>query len=192
MKKINKKFTNYILLENKGNNAPLIEIIHADNANNESEEIGFSISGIATTFGVRNENGGIFESGAFDKAIKDYFRKNKINMICPVEHNWDFDNRGIFTTIENDTDFLTVSVIFYKDCCSKYAQIKGQVQRGILQGFSTFGWIDEKGDAHLSDISLVANPADTGAKLFKNSTQYIGFENDEEANEQKEKEITIY
>ena len=95
-------------------------------------------------------------------------------MVCPIEHDYGFDNRGVFRTIENETDVLTVSVEFYRDCCSLYDQIKGQIKRGILQGFSTYGWINNANEAQLLNISLVANPSDKGAKLFKN-TKFIGF-----------------
>jgi hypothetical protein len=170
-------FTNYIIL-GKANEAPIIERILADEKNLESEEIGFRISGVAVTFDVRNENGGIFQSGDFDKSVRNYFKKNKINMVCPVEHDDGFDNRGVFTSIENADGELIVAVEFYKDCCSLYDVIKSQIKRGILQGFSTYGWINETNEATLINISLVSNPSDTGAKLFKN-TKFIGFGEDE-------------
>lgn len=167
-----KFFRNYILIENSeaGRN---LEIIKEDEV-----EVGFRISGVATTFDVQNENGGIFQSGDFDAFIRDYFVKNAINMLCPVEHNtYNFDNRGVFEIVEDDGKQLKVTAAFYENCCSNYKQIKGQVQRGILQGFSTFGWIDKSGNANLLDISLVGNPADVGSKIenFKN-TKFIGFD----------------
>ena len=170
-------FSNYIILK-ETNETVAIEIIRADAKNPESEEIGFMVSGVAVTFDVRNENGGIFQTGDFDKSVRNYFRKNKINMVCPIEHaDGDFDNRGIFKSVENTAGELLVSVEFYKDCCSKYETIKNQIKRGILQGFSSFGWINDVDEATLINISLVANPADAGAKLFKN-TKYIGFDDD--------------
>ena len=180
-----KIFQNYMLL-GKTNDSVAIEIIRADAKDENSAEVGFVVSGIATTYNQRNENGGIFQSGDFDKSVREYFKKNKINMVCPVEHNdGEFDNRGIFKTVETDNEALTVSVEFYKDCCSKYDIIKGQILRGILQGFSTMGWIMDDGNAFLYDISLVSNPADAGAKLFKN-TKYIGFEDEEPSEIEKE------
>ena len=175
------------MLLGKVNDSVLIEPINDESGN----EIGFTVSGVATTFNVRNENGGIFQSGDFDKSIRDYFKKNRLNMVCPVEHAWgEFDNRGVFKTIENTTDELIVSVEFYKDCCSLYDIIKSQIKRGILQGFSTCGYIDSNNLAHLIDISLVAQPADVNSKLFKNSTNFIGFEDEEP--EQTKKQTSIY
>ena len=168
---------NYILLQ-KIKEGGKLEIIHQDPNDVESAEIGFRIAGVATTFNQRNENGGIFQSGDFDKTVREYFKRNGINMTCPVEHDYGFDNRGIFETVEDTGETLNVSAIFYADCCSKYAVIKNQVLRGILQGFSTYGWVYDNGDVFLDSISLVANPADTGSKLFKN-TKYIGFEEEE-------------
>lgn len=168
------KFTNYIILGKVNDTVNIEPILDA-----EQNEIGFIVSGVATTFNTRNENGGIFKSGDFDKSVRNYFKKNRINMVCPIEHAWNgFDNRGVFKTIENTTDELIVSVEFYRDCCSLYDIIKGQIKRGILQGFSTYGWINDVNEATLINISLVANPSDAGSKLFKN-TKYIGFEEDE-------------
>lgn len=172
-----KEFMNYILLQ-KIKEGGKLEIIRQDPNNEASPEIGFRISGVATTFNQRNENGGIFQTGDFDKTIREYFKRNGINMTCPVEHNYGFDNRGIFETVEDTGETLNVSAIFYADCCSKYEVIKAQVLRCILQGFSTYGWVYDNGDVFLDSISLVANPADTGSKLFKN-TKYIGFEEEE-------------
>jgi len=172
-----KEFINYMIL-GKSNETPLIEIIKADPKDENSEEVGFRISGVATTFDQRNENGGIFKSGDFDKFIRDYFKRNKLNMVCPIEHSYEFDNRGIFAVIENELETLNVTVEFYKDCCSLYEVIKNQVKRGILQGFSTYGWIMDDGNAELLNISLVSMPSDRGAKIFKN-TKFIGFEENE-------------
>lgn len=169
-----KEFMNYILLQ-KIKEGGKIEIIRLDPKDEASPEIGFRISGVATTFNVRNENGGIFQTGDFDKTVREYFKRNSINMICPVEHDFGFDNRGIFEVVENTDEALNVSAIFYADCCSKYDVIKNQILRGVLQGFSTFGWTYDNGEVFLDSISLVANPSDVGAKLFKN-TKYIGFE----------------
>ena len=96
-------------------------------------------------------------------------------MVCPIEHDYGFDNRGLFSVVETDNEVLTVTVEFYKECCSLYEIIKGQVKRGILQGFSTYGWIMDDGNAELLNISLVSTPSDKGAKLFKN-TKFIGFD----------------
>lgn len=180
------KFTNYIIL-GKVNDSVNIELI-LDEAGNE---IGFKISGVATTFEVRNENGGLFKSGDFDKSVRNYFKKNKINMVCPIEHAFDgFDNRGVFSSIENTTAELIATVEFYKDCCSLYDVIKNQIKRGILQGFSTYGWINDQNEATLINISLVANPSDVGSKIFKN-TKFIGFEEKEEIEEQEIKTNTF-
>lgn len=171
------EFMNYILLQ-KIKEGGKIEIVRLDPKDETSAEIGFRVSGVATTFNVRNVNGGIFQTGDFDKTIREYFKRNNINMTCPVEHDSEFDNRGVFETVENTDETLNVSAIFYADCCSKYEVIKNQILRGILQGFSTYGWVYDTGEVFLDSISLVANPADAGAKLFKN-TKYIGFEEEE-------------
>lgn len=171
------QFSNYTLLQ-KIKNGTKIEIIRENQADETSPEIGFRVSGVATTYNSRNENGGIFQPGDFDKQIRDYFKKNSLNMICPVEHDYDFDNRGVFEFVETTEESLTVTVVFYRDCCSKYEIIKAQVLRGILQGFSTYGWVFDSGEVVLENISLVANPSDTGAKLFKN-TRFVGFEETE-------------
>ena len=168
-----KEFRNYLLLS-KAKDKPLVTLITDEDGN----EIGFSVSGHATTYNERNENGGIFKPGDFDKFVREYFKKNKINMVCPIEHAWDgFDNRGVFSVVETDNEFLTVTADFYKDCCSLYEVIKGQVNRGILQGFSTYGWIMDDGSASLMNISLVSMFADKNGKLFAN-TKFIGFQNE--------------
>ena len=170
------------MLLGKSADKPIIELIK----DASDVEIGFKISGVATTYDQVNENGGVFKAGDFDKFIRDYFKKNKLNMVCPIEHCWnDFDNRGVFSLLDSNDQTLNVVVEFYKDCCSKYDTIKGQVNRGILQGFSTYGWYYDVGngkqrEAILSNISLVSQPSDAGAKLdkdklFTNSTQFVGF-----------------
>ena len=174
------------MLLSKSAEKPFVDLIK-DEAENE---IGFKISGIATTYNQPNENGGIFKDGDFDKFIREYFKKNKLNMVCPIEHDYYFDNRGIFSVVDSNTESLNVVVEFYKDCCSKYDFIKGQVIRGILQGFSTYGWYTSDKKAILSNISLVSQPSDTGAKLskepfFSNSTEFIGFGEEIEKPEKK-------
>lgn len=173
-----REFKNYVLLQ-KINEGGKIEIIR-EGKDETSPEVGFKVSGVATTFNVRNENGGIFKSGDFDKTIREYFKKNNLNMLCPIEHSYNFENRGIFEFVENTAETLNVSAIFYKDSCRDYEVIKNQVRRGMLQGFSTFGWIFDNGEVFLENISLVGNPADTGAKIYKN-TKFIGFDEPDES-----------
>lgn len=167
-----KYFKNFASLSQK-NKQPQIEIITDESGN----EVGFRIGGIATTFDVRNENGETWTAGDFDMEIQNYFKRGGFNMICPIEHmECDWLNRGVFEKVEQDNEKMTVIAAFYKDACKDYEVLKGQIKRGILQGFSTYGWIDYQNHAHLMNISLVANPSDKGGKLFENSTNFIGFD----------------
>lgn len=175
----NRIFKNAILL-NEIHNGQRVEIIEEDGV-----EVGFRINGIATTFGVENENGGKFESGDFDKSIRDYFVKNALNMLCPIEHNdYDFTNRGIISEVEDTGEQLRVVAEFYKDSMRDYEIVRNQIERGLFQGFSTFGWFGFDDEIYLYSISLVSSPADVGAKFFSNSkfikTNFLGFGNNVE------------
>ena len=157
----------------------------------DGKEAGIEVSGILTTFDVRNENGGVFESGSYDKFVDEYFVKNSLNVPLCIYHN-DYDPRFVCGVVKEltKTDSGVEMVGWIPRTAYFYNLIKSQIDEGILQGFSNAGglikakweeneetgeWTVRIKDFALLHASLVCNPADTTARLRVENTRFAGF-----------------
>lgn len=156
--------------------------------NEAGEELGIEVAGVLTTFDVRNENGGVFTKGSYDKFVDDYFIANSLNVPLCLYHN-DCDIRMVCGVVKSmtKTDSGVEMVGWIPKTAYFYNLIKSQIDNGILQGFSNAGGImDGEYDPETDTIkitdfalmhaALVASPADTGARLQTVNTVFSGFE----------------
>lgn len=157
--------------------------------NENGDEIGFEVRGTLTTFDLKNENGGSFMRDSYDKFVDDYFMAHSLNVPVCLFHV-DTDPRSVCGIVKSMTKTENgVEIVAYisKRSCYYYNLIKGQIEDGILQGFSNYGGVveadyDEKNDAlnisqfALLHVALVATPSDTTA-TFKTTanTLFKGF-----------------
>ena len=170
--------------------------------NEAGEETGIEVSGVLTTFDVPNENGTEFTKESYDKFVDEYFIAHSVNVPLVLYHN-DTDPRtvaGIVKKLTKTKDGVEL-VGWIPRTAYYYNLIKAQIAEGILQGFSNAGgmrdyeWDEENNAIKVTDFallhaSLVATPADTGARLDTQNTVFNGFEApiDNEVNPKNEPE----
>lgn len=135
---------------------------------------GLVIRGYEMKWGGKNENGEVYEKGAFDDFIKSYFVDGGLNMPVDIQHQQDLDHlAGRVLLIEvNSVGFYFVAYI--PRTYTHYEQVKNLIKEGILQGFSKMGWATDYNYIFNSDgcydhtiikkmevtsVSLVATPA---------------------------------
>lgn len=171
--------------------------------NEAGEELGIEVSGVLTTFDVRNENGGVFHSGSYDKFVDEYFVKNSLNVpLCLYHNDWDIRMVcGVVKTMTK-TDSGVEMTGWIPKTAYFYNLIKSQIDNGILQGFSNAGGVIEADydfDTDTMDIkefallhaALVASPADTGATLRTVNTVFRGFEKQEKQTAKSAENVSV-
>lgn len=103
---------------------------------------GLVIKGYEMKFGAPNANGEVYESGAFDKFIEDYFVGKGLNMPVDIEHagerspEW-LAGRVIYAE-SNSVGFYFV--VYIPRTYIHYDMVLNMLREGILQGFSKFGY----------------------------------------------------
>lgn len=158
--------------------------------NENGEEVGFEVSGLVTTFEVKNENGYIFTADSYDKAVETYFERNNFNIpLCLLHDDEDIRNICGFVKSMTKTENGVEMVGFVPRSAYYYNLIKNYIESGILQGFSNAGFIadgeqTEDGlkikEFQLLHIALVCSPADTTAKFKVANTKFEGFNTEKE------------
>lgn len=194
MKREITQITNFATFTSRGGDDSLVKVIR----NDAGEEVGFELSGTLTTFDVRNENGGVFRSGSYDKFVDDYFVKHSLNVPLCLLHD-DTDIRNLCGVVKSmtKTDNGVEMVAFVPRSAYYYNLIKAYVENGILQGFSNAGGVisgryDDEADTYeisefaLQHVALVAEPADTTATFKVANTTFNGFETNKEEEQQEE------
>ena len=155
--------------------------------NDAGEELGIEMAGVLTTFDVVNTNGSVFTKDSYDGYVDDYYIANELNVPLVLYHN-DKDIRSVAGKVKTMTKTESgVEIIGWIPRSAYYYNlVKAQITEGILQGFSTSGVVldgqwREDGVLEVKRFavlhaSLVATPADTGAKLEVSNTVFEGFE----------------
>lgn len=153
-------------------NLPLSEITKNDKDTDKLN--GLVIRGYEMKWGGKNENGEVYEKGAFDEFIKSYFVEGGLNMPVDIQHMQDIDHlAGRVLLIEvNSVGFYFVAYI--PRTYTRYEQVKNLIKEGILQGFSKMGWATDYEHMYTAEgyydytritkmevtsVSLVATPA---------------------------------
>ena len=164
--------------------------------NGAGEETGIRLRGRLTTFDMVNVNDMAFRLDSYDKFIDGYYRANGLNVPVCLQHD-DTDVRNLCGIVEEmkKTDEGVDIVVNVPRGVYYYNLVKLLVDNGVLQGFSNCGAVmeaetNDEGaliikDFALLHVALVTIPADTGAKLVRN-TIFNGFGKDKK---EKEKEI---
>lgn len=142
---------------------------------NDPEKLhGLIFKGYEMKWGKVNTNGELYDEGAFDKFIEDYFVGKGFNMPVTIEHSQDPDwVAGRVLYIErNSVGFYFV--VYIPDTYKNYAQVKWMAEEGLLQGLSKEGfyvdcdwevneetgeWYVQVHELIMSRISLVCTPA---------------------------------
>lgn len=102
---------------------------------------GLVIRGYEMKFGEsKNANGEVYEKGAFDDFIQDYFVERGLNMPVTIDHRGDIQHLcGRVLLIEtNSVGFYFV--VYIPKSYMHYDAVKSLIREGILQGFSKEGW----------------------------------------------------
>lgn len=153
-------------------NLPLSEITKNDKDTDKLN--GLVIRGYEMKWGGKNENGEVYEKGAFDEFIQSYFVEGGLNMPVDIQHQQDLDHlAGRVLLIEvNSVGFYFVAYI--PRTYTHYEQVKNLIKEGILQGFSKMGWATDYNFIYnaegyydytiikkmeVTSVSLVATPA---------------------------------
>lgn len=153
-------------------NLPLSDITKNDKDTDKLN--GLVIRGYEMKWGGKNENGEVYEKGAFDDFIKSYFVEGGLNMPVDIQHMQDIDHlAGRVLLIEvNSVGFYFVAYI--PRTYTHYEQVKNLIKEGILQGFSKMGWATDYEHMYTAEgyydytritkmevtsVSLVATPA---------------------------------
>ena len=135
---------------------------------------GLVIRGYEMKWGGKNENGEVYEKGAFDEFIRSYFVEGGLNMPVDIQHQQDLDHlAGRVLLIEvNSVGFYFV--VYIPRTYTHYEQVKNLIKEGILQGFSKMGWATDYEHMYTAEgyydytritkmevtsVSLVATPA---------------------------------
>lgn len=141
---------------------------------NEPEKLhGLIFKGYEMKWGAVNTNGELYDEGAFDNFIEDYFVQKGFNMPVTIEHSQDPEwIAGRVLYIErNSVGFYFV--VYIPDTYKNYAQVKWMAEEGLLQGLSKEGFYcdcdweqDDKGEWYIQvhklimhRVSLVCTPA---------------------------------
>lgn len=106
---------------------------------------GLLIKGYEMKFGAPNENGEVYESGAFDTFINDYFVGKGLNMPVDIEHAGESNPEWLAGRViyaeSNSVGFYFVAYI--PRTYVHYDMVLNMLREGILQGFSKFGYATE-------------------------------------------------
>lgn len=152
---------------------------------------GLIFKGYEMKWGKVNTNGELYDEGAFDKFIEEYFVGRDFNMPVTVEHSYDpawVVGRVLY--IERNTVGFYF-VVYIPETCPNYAHVKWLAEEGLLQGLSKEGFYtnaeweqDEQGEWYvhvhelmMSRVSLVCTPAN-GVKFeamqeTKNGVRFV-------------------
>lgn len=128
-----------------------------------------------------NENGYIYEPGAFDKFIELYYQNNGIAPLFCIQHLEDLDHiAGRVISLETDDKTGEVSgEAWLSPNALHYDKILGLIEDKIFTHVSDCELLDDfkvEDDGHiiriteasLIHVSLVTMPSDTGAVIGKN------------------------
>lgn len=149
------------------------------------KETGIRLRGRLTTFDMVNFNDMAFKLDSYDKFVDGYYQANGLNVPVCLQHD-DTDVRNLCGIVEEmkKTEEGVDIVVYVPQGVYYYGLIKLLVDNGVLQGFSNCGAvmdaeINDEGSLIIKDfallhVALVTTPADTGAKLVRN-TVFKGF-----------------
>lgn len=153
-----------------------------------SEGGGLTIKARLKRWGVMNLNREVYEEGAYDAFIKDYYERGALNMPLTVQHGSRVEDIvGKVLSLEKDTEGMTVTAEVM-DGLPMSETVKKLIADGILQGVSDEGFADdfdytEKDGytirrASMLAVSLVTTPAEMIAKVaVKSAIRTKGFSN---------------
>ena len=149
MKREITQITNFATFTSREGDDSLVKVIR----NDAGEEVGFELSGTLTTFDLRNENGGVFRSGSYDKFVDDYFVKHSLNVPLCLLHD-DTDIRNLCGVVKSMTKTDNgVEITWMHD------DALGYDDNGI-EGFL-------KGAMHVIDSSLEPQDVDGNTLTFE-------------------------
>lgn len=163
--------------------------------NAAGDETGIRLRGRLTTFDMVNVNDMAFKLDSYDKFVDGYYQANGLNVPVCLQHD-DTDVRNLCGIVEEmkKTEEGVDIVVNVPKGVYYYNLIKLLIDNGVLQGFSNCGAVmdadtNEEGSLVIKDfallhVALVTIPADTGAKLVRN-TIFNGFGKREDKKEEK-------
>lgn len=156
---------------------------------------GLILKGYEMKFGRgKNENWEVYDKGAFDKFIEDYFVANDLNMTCDINHEGWRDFRSVCGRVL----YMEVNsvglyfVVYVSNEYPEYERLLFMLKEGLLQGFSKEGYAtdyewryNEQGEfdyelikeMQLLSVSIVSNPANAlpfeKVQEVKNGLHYV-------------------